>query len=774
MRIDSSSRPPPWLEVRSGIPIYICLFCLICQFEVLTGAQSSISNSPVARLNVPIGHLSPDFELHVTVGLPLRNQEELSQLIEQLQDRTSPQFGKHLTPGEFTSRFGPTDQEYEAVINFARSNDLKVDFRHPNRTMIGLRGSVSKLERAFQVRLKTFQHPTEPRTFFAPEGTPTPNHPIPFLGVAGLTSIGPPRPASVHPLIHDEGRAPIGQTGSDISGYYIGKDFRNAYLPGVTLDGSGQRVALVEFDGYYTNDISLYVKRAKLAPVTLTNILVAGYSAPVGANNIEVALDIEMVICMAPKLDAILVYEGNDPYEVLNQIANDNLARQISCSWIWIDPAGSAQLNQILLQYAVQGQSFFTASGDSGAWQGQIWDPVDSPWVTSVGGTTLSTSSPGGRYLSESVWNWAPAQKAASGGGVSTSNSLPNWQATVGAALGGQSAHHRNVPDVALTADHIIAFYNNGSPGAVAGTSAAAPLWAGVAALVNQQSSIAGAPPLGFCNPLIYQIGSGSNYLQGFRDVQNGNNTIQTNAAKVYSALPGYDLCTGWGTPKAQGLIDLLSPPVPPTLTSSPVVQTVLTGGTAIFAATATGTPPLAYRWRFGGNDVVGKTSNSLILSNIQPFQAGDYWIVVTNIAGTTTNVVGTLVVPSPPGITVQPLSITVVRGNSARFSVGIAGSPPLSLAWLRDGIPISGANSSNLTLSSVQSTDSGARFSCLITNIAGSILSQTALLTVLPSPGTGGSNSEGEVPLVGPFQLLGLGMGVILLGLHRHCRGRG
>ncbi len=774
MRIDSISRPPRQLGSHAGISICIRLFSLLSGFVVLTGAQP-LMTSPLANpINRPIGHLSPDFELHVTVGLPLKNRGELGQLILQLQDRTSPQFGKYLTPKEFTDRFGPTEDDYRAVIDFALSSKLKIDHRHPNRTQIGLRGSVSNLERAFQVRLQTFQHPTEPRTFFAPDRTPTPNHPIPFLGVAGLTSIGPPRPASLHHLISDEAITPIGQTGSDITGYYIGKDFRNAYLPGVTLDGSGQRIALVEFDGYYTNDISLYLKRAKLAPVALTNIPVAGYSSPVGANNLEVALDIDMAICMAPKLDAILVYEGNDPYEVLNQIANDNLARQISCSWIWIDPSGSAQLNQILLQYAVQGQSFFTASGDFGAWQGQIWDPVDSPWVTSVGGTTLSTSTPGGPYLSETVWNWAPAQKAASGGGVSTSNSLPNWQASVGATLGGPSANHRNVPDVALTADHIIVYYNNGSPGAVAGTSAAAPLWAGVAALINQQSSIAGAPLLGFLNPSIYQIGSGSNYLQGFRDVQNGNNTILTNAAKVYSALPGYDLCTGWGTPRAQGLIDLLSPPVPPTMTSSPVVQTVLTGATAIFTATARGTPPLAYRWRFGGSNVVGGTSNSLILPNVQPSQAGDYWIVVTNIAGATTNVIGTLVVPSPPSITVQPLPITVVSGSSASFSVGIAGYPPLSLAWRRDGTPISGANSPNLTLTAVHLPDSGAKFSCLITNIAGSILSQTALLTVLPSAGPGGSNDGGEVPLFGPFQLLGLGTCLVLFGLRRHCRGRG
>jgi hypothetical protein len=240
------------------------------------------------------------------------------------------------------------------------------------------------------------------------------------------------------------------------------------------------------------------------------------------------------------------------------------------------------------------------------------------------------------------------------------------------------------VPDVALIADRIIAFYNNGSPGGLAGTSAAAPLWAGVAALANQQSAAAGAAPLGFLNPLIYTLGGGSNSALAFRDVLVGNNTLRTNATKVYSAGPGYDLCTGWGTPKGQSLLDLLSPAV-------------------------------------------------------------------------------------PPNVTVQPASTTVVSGGTARFSAGAVGTSPLFYQWLRDGNPISGANSTLLTLPSVPWTDSGARFSCRITNVAGSVISQAALLTVLPSGGSGSSNDMGDVPLIGPFELMGLAVGLVLIGLRRN-----
>jgi subtilase family serine protease len=119
----------------------------------------------------------------------------------------------------------------------------------------------------------------------------------------------------------------------------------------------------------------------------------------------------------------------------------------------------------------------------------------------------------------------------------------------------------RNVPDVALTADNIFVIADNGTNYSVGGTSAAAPLWAGFTALINQQAALFGNPTVGFLNPAIYAIGKGPNYNLDFHDITTGNNTNK-NVGNKYFAVPGYDLCTGWGTPNGANLINALAPPL--------------------------------------------------------------------------------------------------------------------------------------------------------------------------------------------------------------------
>ena len=121
----------------------------------------------------------------------------------------------------------------------------------------------------------------------------------------------------------------------------------------------------------------------------------------------------------------------------------------------------------------------------------------------------------------------------------------------------------RNLPDVACVADGIWVIVNNGEQGMAAGTSAAAPLWAGFAALVNQQAAASGKPSVGFINPAIYAIGKSSRYASAFHDITTGNTTNACCGANQFFACPGYDLCTGWGTPTGSDLISaLLAPPV--------------------------------------------------------------------------------------------------------------------------------------------------------------------------------------------------------------------
>jgi uncharacterized repeat protein (TIGR01451 family) len=219
-----------------------------------------------------------------------------------------------------------------------------------------------------------------------------------------------------------------------------------------------------------------------------------------------------------------------------------------------------------------QGQAFFQASGDSDAYTGsQTLNassgpiPVDSIYVTSVGGTSLSmnTNVSPAVWSSEAVWNWNGTQpNVGSGGGVSTNYLIPSWQTNVSMALNGGSTVYRNIPDVAMPAEAIYVVYNNGSSsGLVGGTSAAAPLWAGFCALINQQSVTATGTPIGFLNPAIYHLAATANYANYFHDVTSGNN-IGTGTAGLYNAAAGYDLCTGLGSPNGINLINALVSPV--------------------------------------------------------------------------------------------------------------------------------------------------------------------------------------------------------------------
>jgi hypothetical protein len=192
----------------------------------------------------------------------------------------------------------------------------------------------------------------------------------------------------------------------------------------------------------------------------------------------------------------------------------------------------------------------FVASGDGGAYPsnpGAIFPQAEDPYLTIVGGTSLTTSGAGGPWLSETTWG-------GSGGGTSTHWGIPSWQAGINMQKNLGSTTYRNIPDVAMLADTVIFWvFKNGTVGTVGGTSAAAPLWAGFTALINQEAAKQGKPPVGFLNPAIYAIGKGflSSYNNAFHDITTGSN-------QKYPAVLGYDLSTGWGTPRGNSTINAL------------------------------------------------------------------------------------------------------------------------------------------------------------------------------------------------------------------------
>jgi subtilase family serine protease len=547
----------------------------------------------VARFNLqPTGQLPATKRLHLAIGLPLRNKEALDNLLQQIYDPASPNYHQYLTPEQFTEQFGPTEQDYQAVINFAQRNHLTVMGTSDSRMLLDVSGSVPDIERAFQVKMRTYRHPAESREFYAPDVEPSVEAGLSVADVSGLNNYALPHPKNVRIAAHNQPSSVMPKAGSGPLGNYIGNDFRAAYVPGTTLTGAGQMVGLVQFDGFYSNDITAYETKAGLPAVPLQTVLLDGYNGTptTGANsgNIEVSLDIEMAMSMAPGLSKIVLFEAGPsgiPNDVLNAMAASNTIKNLSCSWGW-SGGPSTTTDNIFKKMATQGQSFFNASDDSDAFTTGANSvngvdntslqntPSSSPYITQVGGTTLSTTGPGGSWSSETVWNWgvefgSSYDGIGSSGGISSYYSIPIWQTNINMTSRGGSATQRNIPDVALTADAVFVKYGNGLNATnIGGTSCAAPLWAGFMALVNQQAAANGNPSAGLINPAIYTIAAGPSYSSCFHDITTGNNTWSS-SPNLFYATNGYDLCTGLGTPAGQNLINALAGP-PDTLVITP------------------------------------------------------------------------------------------------------------------------------------------------------------------------------------------------------------
>lgn len=567
------------------------------------------------------GVLPATNRLNLAIGLPLRNQAELEALLARISDPASPDYRHYLTPAQFTARFGPTVKDYQAVADFARRHHLTVTHTHGNRLLLDVNGTVADIQQAFNVTLKVYRHPSEARDFYAPDTEPSVEAGLAVSDISGLNNYARPHPRSLRANL----AAAAPRSGSGTNGTYLGNDFRAAYLPGVTLTGVGQQLGLLEFDGYYPSDITAYETAAGLPLVPMANVYLDGYDGTPttgsSSGNPEVSLDIEMAACMAPGLSRIVMFEAGPngiPNDVLNAMVASNTVSQFSSSWGWAG-GPSTTTDNIFREMAAQGQSYFNAAGDSDAFttgrssingvdNPELANyPSSSPYVIEVGGTTLTTTGPGGAWSAETAWNWGSYQGSYVGtsGGISSHYSIPAWQAAVSMSANGGSTTHRNIPDVALTADNIDVFYGSGTVGDFGGTSCATPLWAGLAALINEQLAANGGATIGFVNPALYTLCESSAYATTFHDITTGNNEWPDSPSN-YVAVAGYDLCTGWGTPAGPALINALAGPPEPLgipesgiFTAAGLVGGPFTPGTGTMTITNTGTNAL--NWAVSG-----------------------------------------------------------------------------------------------------------------------------------------------------------------------------
>jgi xanthomonalisin len=505
--------------------------------------------------------VGPQQRLKLALQLPLRNQADLTLLLHDLYDPKSPNFHKYISVSAFTKRFGPTAADYNKVVAWAKAQGLTVTTTPANRRLVALEGSVDVVNRAFQVKVNNYRHPIEERAFYSPDREPvTAGLTVPLLQITGMTNYVLP-----HPMLRYG--AATNFTGSGPSGEYLPSDMRAAYYGKGPLTGKGQSIGILSFDGYLAKDVQLYYSKTGMtSTVPIKNVLVAGFSGActsVGSTTSstcddgEQVLDIVNAIGMAPGIQQILFYEGSSDTEILNQMATDNLAKVLSSSWGW-NPADAASDDPIFQEFAAQGQSFVSASGDSGEFNSSTYFfPGVDPYVTQVGGTELTTTGPGGAWSAETAW-------PQSGGGNVSGTAIPAWQQLTGVINSGNlgSTTLRNSPDVAAEANFDNPTVVNGSfVTGFGGTSFAAPRWAGFLALVNQQSVTNGRGTVGFINPALYNLGVSASRSSAFHDITSGSNPPTAGDGSGFNAVPGYDLVTGWGSPSGAALINLLAGP---------------------------------------------------------------------------------------------------------------------------------------------------------------------------------------------------------------------
>jgi subtilase family serine protease len=737
-----------------------------------------------------VGQLPATQTLRFDIVMPLRDRAGLQSFVQEVQDPASPFHHQFLTPQEFTARFGPTQEDWDALVAFAKASGFEIISGTREERDLRLSGTVANIERAFHVTMGTYHDLTEDRTFFAVDREPTVDLPFQLWHITGLDNDSKPHPMYVKKSDYAKAHGidankvvSHATTGSGPSASFLGSDMRAAYYGGTALTGSGQNIALFEFAGTDLSDLSTYYKNVgQTEPYTPTLISTGGYgtscvdSGGSACDDTEQTLDMTQAMGMAPGSTMLYMYVCGDVLASGSGNISDTacissmvstaaapLSKQISCSWGWT-PADPSTLDPYFEQMASQGQNFFAASGDSSAWSAsnEAW-PADDANIVSVGGTDLTTSSAAGPWKSETAW-------ADSGGGISPDSiPIPSWQKLSGVITSSNrgSTTLRNGPDVSANANftfYVCADQTTCTANDYGGTSFATPMWAGYLALANEQAASNG-DTIGFIDPIIYPAALTSSYGTYFHDITSGS-------CGTYSGITGYDLCTGWGSPNTTGIINLLAGSATPsfTLSASPSSLSVTQGnsGTSTITVTDaggfTGSVTLAASGlpsgvtaAFGTNPTTG--TSVLTLTANSTATTGTSTVTITGTSGSltaTTTVALTVSATASPNFTIaaSPASLTVTQGAKGTSTItitstgGFNSATTLSATGLPAGVtaafstnPVTpaanGSATSTLTLTASASATVGAA-TVTITGTSGSTSHSTTIaLTVNASSGT-------------------------------------
>ena len=495
-----------------------------------------------------VGKTQPRDVMSVSVIVKRRNPLEISQL-----------GGRHISQQEFLDQYAADPASFDRIRAFAHSHGLAVDEGASSlarRTMV-LRGTVNKMEAAFGVTINDYTH--QGRKYHGYEGTIS--MPEAHAGVVEAVLGLDARPiAKPHFRVLDRKKhkprasvQPQAFNPPQVAQLY-------AFPSG---NGAGQTIGILELGGgYNVSDLTTYFQGLNLAVPTVTAVSVDGGTNmpgdPNGADG-EVALDIEVAGSIANGAKIAVYFAPNTGQgfqDALTTALHDTAngpPSVISISWGgpesgWTQQALTA-FDNACQSAAALGITITVASGDNGSSDGatdgsdNVDFPSSSPHVLGCGGTLLEGS--GTSIAQETAWNDQAQQGGATGGGVSSVFALPTWQANAGVPAAPTRGGGRGVPDVAGDASPESGYnvYFDGQAQVVGGTSAVAPLWAALIALLNQQRG----SNLGFVNPTLYQGGE-----SGFHDITQGNNGD-------FSAGPGWDACTGLGSPNGAQLAQKLA-----------------------------------------------------------------------------------------------------------------------------------------------------------------------------------------------------------------------
>ena len=726
-----------------------------------------------------VGRLPATKIMQLDVVLPIRDQAGLDKFLSEVYDPSSPVFHHFLTPTEFTQRFGPTQADYDTVVTFLKSNGFEIVGGSRDGMEVQIKGPVSAVENAFHVAMHTYQHPTEDRVFYAPDREPTTSLPIALWHVSGLDNFSLPHPmyvkksdyAAAHGIA-PEAVVKHATTGSGPSASFLGSDMRAAYYGGTALTGAGQNVGLFEYEGTDLADLNTYYKNVnQTLPITPVLLSTDGTSTACtypSCDDTEQTLDMTQALGMAPGMSSLVVYIGSTDTAIISQMTTHSpLPATIGCSWGWT-PADPSTLDPYFQKMASQGQNFFAASGDSSTWssKNEAW-PADDANVISVGGTDLTTASAAGPWKSETAW-------VDSGGGISPDKiAIPSWQQLSGVINSSNkgSTTLRNGPDVSANAN--FTFYTCADQEAClaneyGGTSFAAPMWAAYIALADEQSLNNGGTLLGFINPTIYAQNVTSSYTTNFHDITSGT-------SGSYSAVTGYDLVTGWGSPNGANLINALAPSSTTpafTLAASPTSVSVVVGntGTSNITTTVSGGfdsavalsasgQPTGVTVSFSPTSIAAPGSGSSTVSFVvaSTTTPGTYPITITGTGESITHTASvSLVVTSAPvpafTIGASPTSVSVVHGKSgiSTITTAVSGGFNSAIALTASGAPTGvtatfsptsiaapGSGTSTLSLA-VASTTATGTYTITVTGTGGGLTHTTTVSLTVTAATTG------------------------------------